>query len=100
MSRRPQTRRDASSSIHVAVELHVISELAERGLEEEEAQAHPERGRVLEAVQEGVKGGRGRGKEIQAQGGRASTGEGGLLLLLMLHSTSVVGEVDGDALNG
>ena len=51
MSRQPQTRTDASPSIHVAVELHVISELAERGPEEEEAQAHPECGRVLEAIQ-------------------------------------------------
>ena len=52
--------------VHAAVELHVLPGLAERGPEDEkeEAQAHPERGGVLETTaQEGIKGGHGRGKE-------------------------------------
>ena len=57
-SRRPQTvdperREPMHRLVHAAVELHVLPGLAERGPEDEkeEAQAHPERGRVLEAIQ-------------------------------------------------
>ena len=41
----------ADRNVHVAAKLHVIPGRAERSPEEEEAQAHLKRGRVLEAIQ-------------------------------------------------
>ena len=101
--RRPGEARAHASTCPRAVELHVLPGLAERGPEDEkeEAQAHPERGGVLETTaQEGIEGGRGRGEENQAQGGLAAAGEGGRPPPSMLHPTSVVGGRDADAVDG